>query len=553
MSTRFRPVVSCDQCLAWGVPDRVGRCRPCREFDVRHRDTGECDSCRRTVPRWKGYCRLCWCQARLDRGPVTRHCDLLLFVQNVQHHQLFLARMPSPRDTTAKPAQRRPGVGTGSPGIPRRSPPPVAGRPGLGPVQLRLIDDLPRHYRYGRVDLRRQPVPDTPWLAWALHLSYAMAEARGWSEVVHMALNRNLVMLLAGHLDGERIRYSDYHTVVRDRMSSLERVTEVLHTMGILLDDRPDTLDAWLSRKLAPYGPGIGGQTLCWARALREGGPRLRPRREGHIRAHIYALQPALTDWSQRYDHLREVSRADILDVLATGQGFARQRMLAALRPLFTWAKREGLVFRNPTAGIKGGPRERSILQPLHDDDIAQTISAATTPHARVFVALAAIHAARHGEIRTMLLDDVDIGNRRITISGHARPLDELTHQVLVDWLQYRQRCWPNTANPHLLISPKTATGLGPVSHPWVGLLLRGMPATIERLRVDRQLEEALACGADPLHLAEVFEIDASTAIRYATSAQQLLQRPHEADHPASPRTHGSTLDTDPDRSLGSG
>jgi hypothetical protein len=36
----------------------------------------------------------------------------------------------------------------------------------------------------------------------------------------------------------------------------------------------------------------------------------------------------------------------------------------------------------------------------------------------------------------------------------------------------------------------------GPVSAAWVNPILRGLPATVERLRIDRQLEEALASGA---------------------------------------------------------
>jgi hypothetical protein len=64
---------------------------------------------------------------------------------------------------------------------------------------------------------------------------------------------------------------------------------------------------------------------------------------------------------------------------------------------------------------------------------------------------------------------------------------------------------------------------------------LRGLPATLDRLRIDRQLEEALTCGADPLHLAVVFGIDDSTAIRYAASARQILTRPHEDWSSASP------------------
>ncbi|MFC4853965.1 hypothetical protein [Actinophytocola glycyrrhizae] len=51
-------------------------------------------------------------------------------------------------------------------------------------------------------------------------------------------------------------------------------------------------------------------------------------------------------------------------------------------------------------------------------------------------------------------------------------------------------------------------------------LNLRGLPATVERLRIDRQLEEALTVGFDPLHLAAVFGIAETTAIRYAANAR---------------------------------
>lgn len=52
---------------------------------------------------------------------------------------------------------------------------------------------------------------------------------------------------------------------------------------------------------------------------------------------------------------------------------------------------------------------------------------------------------------------------------------------------------------------------------------MRGQAATLERLRVDRQLDEAMTHGPDPLHLAEVFGLDEKTAMRHADSARQLL------------------------------
>ena len=56
------------------------------------------------------------------------------------------------------------------------------------------------------------------------------------------------------------------------------------------------------------------------------------------------------------------------------------------------------------------------------------------------------------------------------------------------------------------------------------------------RLRVDRQLEEALAHGPDPLHLAAVFGLDPKTAIRYAENARLLLTTRAEEQNPASSR-----------------
>ncbi|KPC59127.1 hypothetical protein [Streptomyces chattanoogensis] len=54
--------------------------------------------------------------------------------------------------------------------------------------------------------------------------------------------------------------------------------------------------------------------------------------------------------------------------------------------------------------------------------------------------------------------------------------------------------------------------------------LFRGHNATLDRLRADRWLDEALDRGPDPLHLAAVFGISAATAIRYANSARSILE-----------------------------
>ncbi|WP_051939809.1 hypothetical protein [Phaeacidiphilus oryzae] len=126
------------------------------------------------------------------------------------------------------------------------------------------------------------------------------------------------------------------------------------------------------------------------------------------------------------------------------------------------------------------------------------------------------------------MLHDVDLGNRRLAVAGRARPLDDLTLKLMVEWLHYRCRRWLSTASPHLLVNNQTANTTSRASNHWISPPLRGQDATLERLRVDRQLEESLTHGPDPLHLAEVFGLDEKTAMRYADSARALLDQTAE-------------------------
>jgi len=170
------------------------------------------------------------------------------------------------------------------------------------------------------------------------------------------------------------------------------------------------------------------------------------------------------------------------------------------------------------------------VILPLGPGQIHAATQAAATPAARLALALAAVHAARPETIRTLALGDLDLGNRRITIAGQSRPLDDLTRRLILTWLDCRRARWPHTASPYLIINNQTAMSTRPVSENWLTTAFRGLDATLERLRVDRQLDEALTCGPDPLHLAAVFGLDDTTAIRYATAARQLLDTAAEHD-----------------------
>ena len=40
-----------------------------------------------------------------------------------------------------------------------------------------------------------------------------------------------------------------------------------------------------------------------------------------------------------------------------------------------------------------------------------------------------------------------------MAVTGRIRPLDDLTRPLLLAWLYCRDRRWPGTANPHLIIN----------------------------------------------------------------------------------------------------
>ncbi|WNI15300.1 hypothetical protein [Actinacidiphila sp. ITFR-21] len=298
--------------------------------------------------------------------------------------------------------------------------------------------------------------------------------------------------------------------------------------MGIFLDDSEPSFERWLADRLKGLAPGIAAEAERWTRVLRDGGPRSLPRQQGTVWLYRNRARPALPEWSNRYDHLREVTRDDVRTYVKTLRGRQRHDQLVAPRSLFIWAKRNGLIFRNPTGRIKVGQYEYAVLQPLVPDQVDRSVAVATTPATRLILALAAIHAARVAQIGTLMLDDVDLGNRRLAIAGRVRPLDDLTSKLLLDWLEHRRSRWPNTVNLHLLINQQTATKTSRASNHWISAAMRGQDATLERLRVDRQLEEALTHGPDPLHLAEVFGLDEKTAMRYSDSARALLEQAAE-------------------------
>jgi hypothetical protein len=93
--------------------------------------------------------------------------------------------------------------------------------------------------------------------------------------------------------------------------------------------------------------------------------PRSKPRDLASVQNYMNHVRPILLDFSARYDHLREVTRDDILAVLNSLHGSRRCNVLVGLRRLFAFCRKTRVVFRDPTRGIKVGQRPYGIAQPL--------------------------------------------------------------------------------------------------------------------------------------------------------------------------------------------
>lgn len=260
----------------------------------------------------------------------------------VRHHQLFFMGMHH-RNGSA-PAPRRRG---GRRGAPRKPPPAPAWRPNADWRQLPLFGQVPRDY--GRLDPSGVDLT-SPWLTWAKYLAHRFAEARGWGRNIRFAVNRGLALVLTGYVEGDAIRHSEIFTPLRSRDLPVGHVVTVLEEMGIFEDDSEPSFEGWLAERLQSLAPGIRSEAERWTRVLRDGDPRSLPRREGTVWLYLNRVRPALLEWSDRYDHLREVTRDDVRTYIKTLHGHQRRDQLVALRSLFSWAKSPDASARSTTS-----------------------------------------------------------------------------------------------------------------------------------------------------------------------------------------------------------
>jgi len=369
---------------------------------------------------------------------------------------------------------------------------------------------------------------DTPLLLAATRCAIVLAEARGWSAATVTGVFYGLKAVLNGHTGEDLVPLSEVRERVRPRRhSSATRIAEVLAELELLHDDTTAAIRTWIDRRTRELPAGFGRDVRAWLVVLLDGDARTRPRSHTTLRVHFGIVRPFIECWAATRGHLREITSGDVDSVLEPLRGHRRYNAIMALRSLFRFAKRRGLTFADPTRHLSGGRGAGRTVLPMTAEQIRAAGQAAVTPAQRLAIALAAVHAARPQAIRELTLDDIDLPNRRITLAGHRQPLGELTRNALLAWLEYRRATWPDTANRHVVVSRISALGTRPVSADYLD---KHQPHGIsfERIRRDRILQEALATGADPVHLALVFNIDHTNAMAYANAARSLLSSPAE-------------------------
>lgn len=224
---------------------------------------------------------------------------------------------------------------------------------------------------------------------------------------------------------------------------------------------------------------------------------------------------PALRAWAdQGKDSLRSITRADVLDVLPSS-GTPRVDMLQGLRHILRPLKNRRIIFTDPTARIFCGMPTSTIPLPVEVDDLRKALHDKEVPRAAL-AALAIFHALTTGQLR--ILKTTDLRDGRLFLANRTVLLADPVRTRLAAYLDYRNRRWPRTANPHLFVSQTTGCGVEPVSYVWINDVL-GMPTS--RLREDRLLHEAEATGGDPRRICDLFGLSVGAALRYTGTIDQ--------------------------------
>lgn len=501
-----RPIGTCSECGDWGWLHYRWVCLPCQHWRQAHA-RGTCSSCGQPDRLLSnGHCRACWKEAARRAGPWnTRR----LFSDDdwFDSHQVAIA------------------------GIARQQPP---GKRRSRPQRPRVVKEAQQKSDTAQLELfpaarfRRVPhlAPPRPLIGlklrtfWVTQAVERHAQAYGWSsEATTRAVSAVVETLEALPADQEPTAEE-----IRLNGGPVHLLVPLLTELAVISPSTDSRFEVLVAQRTAGLPEDFQHGVAAWIHTLHAGGARRVPRSHKTVMEYSARARPALEYWATLYTYLREVTASDVRTaVFATPAGSARHNRFVALRSLFSQLRRDRRIFANPASGLHLGARPDPGLLPLTADDYNRVTAAAATPLHRAVLVLAAIHGARPHAIRDLRLDDVDFARRELVVNGITKRLDDMSYRVIRGWLAERRTRWPLCANPHLLVTASSAVTGKPVSATFLSSLFRQTGVTLDRMRMDRYLEEALTYGPDPLHIQSMFGLSEPAAIRYTNHAKRLI------------------------------
>lgn len=519
---------SCKGCLAWGVyPSRNWTCSSCRWWQT-HYPKGICKFCgdHSNVSDTRA-CRLCLEQARMVQEP-GRAPDVA--AANKHGQQLFFANMLFKRRISPMPpaAARRPARSRDKNRLPHQ---PDTRFDETASVQLTLFDMAPDP----EVVRRRALDEDSELTRYCIAIAQQHADRYGWSVRQRNAVFQSLrVLQTIRPTPTAKICSSDV-VGLRRYDGTISSTLDVLAEADLLIEDVPTRVENYFNAKFIASGalPTPMRQHLeLWMQIMLGGSrqaPRQIPRDPATVQLHIMGIAPVVQTWiAAGHQTFAQIGPDDIrqaLDQLPTNTT-QRHHAENGLKSLFKILKGRKLVFANPMKNITTGPVAGNIPLPL-DPALVRAELNSTDPAIALAVALVAFHALTGKQLRELLLTDIVDG--RLKLRGRDIPLAAPVRTRLAAWLDYRNATWPACANPHLLVSRRTAPRLVPASRafPWIKSTLR--PRT---LREDRILHEIHATGGDVRRICDLFGLSVSGATRYLGVIEHPDLRGENPQHP---------------------
>ncbi|MHB8246458.1 MAG: hypothetical protein ACYDGN_14140 [Acidimicrobiales bacterium] len=377
--------------------------------------------------------------------------------------------------------------------------------------QLRLFTAAP--------DLSELTTLDVSKIALSIDdaLIKSFAEARGWGAFTTTAVSRAMTLL-----EGLGSAYPSDAAFAHLARLALRpsRVREFLADQGRTPPEQSPELPDWIENQIASFPASIQAEVAAWVEVLEGRWGRGGARHPHTVRIYVNTVMPALTEWSMSCESLREVAADQVEERLAPLTGVRRAMTATALRSLFGALKARRRIFVNPIGGVHLARLPRPPVLGLDAASRLSLLASLERADHRLVVLLAGVHAMTRADILGAQLDDVDLAAATIVVRGITRPISPLVGEHAAVWLRARADRWPFSANPHLLVTKRSALGIGRPSTAWFNDAFKNLPVTGAELRADRLLAEANESRGDSLRLVRLFGLSPGCAMGYCAGWQ---------------------------------